>query len=479
MAMFSSLTGDPQAQIELAKTLANLYPDNPYWSQFTNASFVDQFTKGQSREVLALHQLQKEDGNLILSHNPEAFHNSDVANEVYSKWSDAVFKDASYLTSETDSWVRAGDLDEINRYLEKAGGIPVNSVGEISDWKEIEDAYKRRMYDKALKVGKSKDIVNNGIKYLNEIGEDSAMDENERKFLEDNAYLMADIAVDGDVTIMGLTGVLDGPIETSDFGFMVVDWYGEPYTGDYTKSGGNTTITGDANSITNARLDATWTQYLKTRTADGPRITRDQFLALATEEGSYFNKAIFKAGDDAITEGQASKLIKSLNDVGGVFSIASSTLDDNVKTSMGNPASFNTLLSNATSEQLRTYTDDPNFEAKLQELVNNGEVPSATSQEEKFSYAKQTMVDESGKLYISPIYYYDGEIYKALDKVDGGYVDFANVNSESGDDITTRTTDRGQVREFIEYYNKLDSASRTKLLSSYGGDIQSMIRVLE
>ena len=481
---FYSLEGQPNEQVKMAQMMNEIYPEDPFWSQFENSDYTDTFIRNQSEAARTYQNGIVNDAEALITDNKGSMYRADDANALFPEWKNIMYKDEFQLNTQATSWWESQSLDSINAELEKIGKPTIGDKSDITDYKQISDIFARKEMDDQIKRVLPQQIANFADVILTEMGMDGIVDEEERSLLTNYSSYFSKVLVDNEASLFGVSGNIGGNPNTSDFGFMFTDWFGEPYSGDYSFEGSNkSAIYGDeTRPVVNSRLDSLWMSYLRNRDPNTPSLNREEFGQLAFDdanEGNPIHDAVWdSSSDDIMSEGKSDTIIReSLKTVGGLGSESIDGLPDEISAGLtsGNSAESLYTLDNMDAGQLNILMGSEAGMAKLNELTASGEMPSINSIDDELDGADIMRTDSNGNIYMPSILSIGGQLYRTTeDPTDGKTTTYSRIGGGQEEGLTGESSiilehKQNNLNGFIDDLNLLDQGLRDRFLEYTGG----------
>lgn len=471
---FYSLEGQPNEQVKLAQLMNDMYPDDPFWSQFENKDFTENFVNNQSEAARVYQNGVVSDAEALITDNKGSMYRAEDANSLFPEWKNIMYKDEFQLNTQANSWWESQTLDAINAELTKIGKPTIGDKSEVTDYKQISDIFARKEMDDQIKRVLPQQIANFADVILTEMGMDGIVDEEERSLLTNYSSYFSKVLVDNEASLFGVSGNIGGNPNTSDFGFMFTDWFGEPYSGDYTFEGSNkSAINGDeTRPVVNSRLDSLWMSYLRNRDPNTPSLNREEFGQLAFDdnnEGNPIYDAVWNsANNDVMSEGKSDTIIReSLKSIGGINATQIDGLGESVneRLATGNIRDQLSVVDNLDAGQLEVFANSDIGRDKIKEMVAMGEIPTITNIEDGFDFKDALSVNENGEIYIPSVLVINGELYKTNDPlVNDRSTTFSRIGGVPGEEPIKLANKTTGILAQIDQLNGMTPEKRAEMI---------------
>ncbi len=222
MNVFNGLIGDPQAQLEMGKSMAIMFPNDSFFQFIANNPNAEALmTKLGSQAFFQKKQQALSNANTIIAQIPDLT-NDALVNNAFDNWKGTFFFDDDDWGVSARSWLERGDIDreELNRiHQELFGSIVPDDLTEET----AKELYAKWTFEQQVKNLKTQDIKLNIIDGLV-----NPTDE-ELEIAQGMASVLANF--EGQITIDALTGVFDPTALQGEgaFGIYFEDWDGIDY----------------------------------------------------------------------------------------------------------------------------------------------------------------------------------------------------------------------------------------------------------
>lgn len=404
MAIFHDLAGNPQEQINFAKMMLELDPNNPFWGQFSDPEFVKNWSTWQQPQVIKRESEMTALSNSLIFDNWETINTDGGFNSMFDEWSNMRFENKEKLGYSSNSWYKNASLEDVNDALNRLGLNEVTDKNQISDFQQINEIYMMDQYKKAVKQQTVTKISENAQQVLSMMGD--SLDASELDLLETYASTFVNALGDEVINVGGFTGTFDNLINSDSMSFLTSDWDGKPYDQTYNAE----TImklaeAGDITALRIQRLDELWKAYLKNLPNESTPITRDEFMnmpEIVNISDNINTDAILRSSD-------ADKAIKSGLADGGFLNKTAipnewDSFPDSIKQGLvGDDASKLNAITSMNPAQLSKLNGTDVGKKLVSELVANGQIQSVIGSGGTWNMDNVLMVDENGKYFINPI----------------------------------------------------------------------------
>lgn len=476
ISAMASMNGEPENQIEWALNQHELDPEDPFWAQFADTEFQRLYIKMNTDEAIALKAEMKALGDTYIADNSDIMFDEAAKAAGFKDFFSTALGSNESLQYDSKNWADAAGLVDVNKYLVKIGEDPVNDLSEITDYKVLNEAYGYQMYEKAIARQMTVNLSDpiNVNKVFKDMGMDGVVDEKEMSLIRDYADVFSIVMQDNPLSLFGVSGNVD------DFDFITTDWFGDKYEGGYSKAGMNTSANnGDVNSVVNMRLDSLWMAYMKNRDPDQKSYSRSEFGELATavgEDGEPINdlsKYVFHNDLSTFSDGQANDIIRAGLDSGSFLDPQVTNLTGEFADVMksGDNNAIAEKIIDSTSLSLEKLMETDFGKTKVEELVADGKIPEMGSLSNNFDFSQMVVQDADGKFVVSPVFYYNGNLYKSDYEIhDSKYTNFNRIGSEDGDDdVKAKNLNVDSTLAALDKLSKMSKAEAEAEIAKYGG----------
>lgn len=489
MAIFSGLQGDPQEQINFAKLMAEIDPDNPFWQQFLDPEFVKKWPEWQSDEVIARDSEMRALSNSLIYDNWDAINTEGGFSSMFDEWSSTRFEDQEKLRNTSSSWYKNTSLDDINDALERLGYDTIQDKSQITDFAQINKIYQMNEYKKAVKQQTVIKITENARQILTNMGQ--TLDGKELAFLQEYAGTFIDVLGDEAISIGGFTGTFDQLLNDDSMSFLSFDWEGKPYNDiENLETIQKKAEDGDVVALRTQRLNELWKAYLKKLPNDATPMTRNEFLEIQ----GILDVAENVEDVNILTSSNADRIIDSAMQEEGFLnqSVVPDEWKDfpeNIQQGLtGNSDSVMTSISTMNPAQIYTFSQSDAGKEKIRELVADGKIPSVIGDGGQVNPFDFISYDENGIPFMSPIVSLpDGTILYsdqiANNRVESrGKLEYSPLDG-STDNLKFKTNVREYNRvvkmieemnrigatpeQMLDYYNRMGYTTEASIIQQY------------